>query len=153
MKVLEKIKAIRPASYVFREKLRRLDELEAKIRSGRPPNTLEAHDYGLHHTYYCEMSDAYQDRRVLITNNYRRLIEGLSMPMPDPADPKLWEDVESGITQQSERCLTEAGEHAAISIIRDARKDRREAITAWCTALTGLGGTAIGVLSMLKVFG
>ncbi|MNR22506.1 hypothetical protein D3C85_1394630 [compost metagenome] len=90
---------------------------------------------------------------MLITKNYRRQIEGLSMPMPDPADPKLWEDVENGITQQSERCLTMAGEHAAISIIREARKYRRDAITAWCTALTGLGGAVIGVLSMLKVFG
>ncbi len=149
----ERLKALRPASYIFREKLRMLDELEAKIRADRPPNTQEAHDYGLHHNYYCEMSDLIQDRRMLITKNYRRQIEGLSMPMPDPADPKLWEDVESGITQQSERCLTKAGEHAAISIIREAKKYRRDAITAWCTALTGLGGTVIGVLSMLKVFG
>lgn len=73
--------------------------------------------------------------------------------MPDPADSKLWEDVESGITQQSERCLTMAGEHAAISIIREARKYRRDALTSWCTALTGLGGSVIGVLSLLKVFG
>ncbi|WP_223509542.1 hypothetical protein [Pseudomonas sp. BF-RE-29] len=151
MELREKLKALRPASSIFRDKLRELDELETKIY--RPPNTQEAHDHGLHHNFYCEISDLIQDRRMLITKNYRRQIEGLSMPMPDPADPKLWEDVENGITQQSERCLTMAGEHAAISIIREARKYRRDAITAWCTALTGLGGAVIGVLSMLKVFG
>lgn len=150
---LKKLKVFLPASSIFRMKLQEFDELESKIRADRPPDTREAHDDGLHHNYYCEMSDLHQDRRLLITNNYRRLIEGLSMPMPDPADPKLWEDVESGITQQNERCLTKAGEHAAISIIREAKKYRRETITSWCTALTGLGGTAIGVLSMLKVFG
>ncbi|MFJ2527872.1 hypothetical protein [Pseudomonas helmanticensis] len=153
MELRKKLKTLLPASYLFKVRLRELDELGDRIWSERPPNTQEAHDAGLQHSFYCEWSDLTQDRRVLITKNYRRLIENLSMPMPDPADPKLWEDVESGFTQQSERCLTMAGEHAAISIIREARKYRRDALMAWCTALTGLGGSVIGVLSLLKVFG
>ena len=67
-----KLKALLPASRIFKAKLRALDELEAKIRAGRPPNTQEAHDHGLHYNYYCEMSDLNQDRRLLITENYRR---------------------------------------------------------------------------------
>ena len=144
-----KLKALLPASRIFKAKLRALDELEAKIRAGRPPNTLEAHDHGLHYNYYCEMSDLNQDRRLLITENYRRLVEGLSMPMPDPSDKGLWEEVESGITQQSELCLSRAGEHAAIAIIRESKRHRRETVTAWFTALTGLSGTLIGIVALV----
>lgn len=153
MGLRKKLKHLLPASYAFKRRLRELDELSAELEKKRPPDTLEAEEAGLRQDYYCQHSDLWQERRSLITENYRRLIYRLSMPMPDSSDPKFWARIENQITRQSVWCLSSAGEHAAIDIIREAKRHRREALTVWCTSLTGLGGTLIGVLSMLKVFG
>lgn len=145
MKLKDRIKRFLPASWRYRIELEGCRTLIQAIEKARPHQD----DDGGMHGFYCEITDAYQWRRTLINDNYRRLTEALSVPMPDFRDSSLWEPVENGMTQQSVNCLTTAGEHAAIAVIREAQKHRRDVYSFWLTGLTGIGGVIIGIVSIL----
>lgn len=145
MSFKDRVKPYLPAAWRFRMELEECRAHIKLVEKSRPADDENGDMYG----FYCEISDAYQWRRILITDNYRRLTEALSVPMPDFRDSKLWEPVESGMTEQSVNCLTPAGEHAAIAIISEARKHRRDVVSFWLTGLTGIGGVIIGIVSIL----
>lgn len=149
MKLTNRLKTMLPTIWQYRIDLRRCRREEEKIEKTKPPNTQAAHDSGELYSYYCDSSDLYQWRRMLITKIYRHRLMKLGVPMVDPHDDKMWEQVESGISQDSVICLTTAGEYAAIAAIREAQKHRREVKAFWLTWITGLGGIIIGVVSVL----
>lgn len=150
MKLAKRLKALLPAFLLFRFELRALHVLEKKIELGRPPNTREAEECGAIKCYRDEMSDVYQSRRSLITNNYRRITQKLSVPMPDRNDGALWEDVENDMLQYDVRCLTTSGERAIKLLIREEQKHRREAVGYWFGILVGLIGAITGLVSVFK---
>ncbi|WP_085747345.1 hypothetical protein [Pseudomonas sp. R45(2017)] len=149
MKLKTRIKAMLPTIWQYQFDLRTCRKAEDELDKTRPPNTQAAHDSGALYSYYCDSTELYQWRRSLVTKIYRYRLEKLGVPMVDPHDEKLWESVESGLTQDSVRCLTTAGEYAAIAAIREAQKHRREIKAFWLTWITGLGGIIIGVVSVL----
>lgn len=98
--------------------------------------------------YQRESLDLFQERRSLISENYRRLADALLIPMPDFADETMWERIENDFTGRTTRTLTTAGELATIVVIREAEKHRREVKAFWLTSVTGMGGILIGVISV-----
>ncbi|MHB2241696.1 hypothetical protein [Pseudomonas monsensis] len=150
MKLTNRLKAMLPMIWQYRMDLRRCRKSEDLVEKARPPNTQAAYDSGALHMYYCESTDLYQWRRTLLTKIYRYRLEKLGVPMVDPNDQKLWEEVESGISQDTAICLTTAGEYAAIAAIREAQKHRREMVLYWFGIAVGLIGSLTGLVSAFK---
>lgn len=145
MKWKFRIKRLMPASLRFRMDLNDCNAHIRELEKHWPVNQNSADGYD----YYCSITEAYQWRKILIRDNYRRLTEALSVPMPDPADPKFWETAESGLTQIKVASLTTAGEHAAIAIIREAKKHKRESVLFWFGIVIGLIGSLTGLVSAI----
>ncbi|AMS20637.1 hypothetical protein C4J95_2891 [Pseudomonas orientalis] len=139
-----------PASLVFKIALRRCRRAEEQLHKTAPPNTRAAESSGAIYEYMRESLDLFQERRSLISNNYRRMADVLNVPMPDFEDEKMWERIENDYTGRTSRTLTVAGELATIAIIREAQKHRREVRAFWLTWFTSLGGILIGIISVWK---
>lgn len=137
-----------PANLAFRLELRECRRAEEKLRKTAPPNTSESQQNGSIYEYQRESLDLFQLRRSIITSNYRRIADGLSVPMPDFAESAMWERIENDFTGRTTWALTTAGELATITIIREAEKHRREVKAFWLTWFTGMGGILIGVISV-----
>ena len=149
MNLLSRFKALLPMVWQCRIDLRRCRKLEENLDRTRPSDTRENHENGELFSYYCESTDLYLWRRILVTKLYRYRLEALTVPMIDRNDEKMWEEVESRLTNEKASCLSTAGEYAAIAAIREAQKHRREVKAFWLTWITGLGGIIIGVVSVL----
>lgn len=148
MRLPNKLKELFPTHWQYRIDLNRCARAQSRIEKTRPPRTRAAYDSGAMHSYWADMSELYEWRRSLITDNFRRQAAKLSVPMPDYNDGKMWELVENETTQDGTRCLTTAGEHAVIATIREAEKHRREIKVFWLTWLTSIGGIVIGIVSV-----
>ncbi|MBF8726084.1 hypothetical protein [Pseudomonas putida] len=150
MKIAHKLNGLLPSAWRFRADLRRLDAIQRAVEAGRPPDTREAHESGAIKQFFDEISDIQESRRSLITANYRRKAAQLSVPMPDPKDPELWEEVENSMLQLEFTCLTTKGEQSIRAAIREEQKHRREAVSYWFAIAVGLIGSITGLISAFK---
>ncbi|TFY91277.1 hypothetical protein DYL61_19155 [Pseudomonas nabeulensis] len=144
----KKLIRLLPSSWLFRYDLHKCRRAEEELRRTAPPNTRQAHSSGEMYEYQRRSLDLFQERRSLISGNYRRLADALMVPMPDFEDEKMWERIENDFTGRTTRTLTTSGELATISVIREAEKHRREARAFWLTWVTGMGGILIGIISV-----
>jgi hypothetical protein len=150
MKIGDRVKEYLPPSWRYRIELKRARAAEAALNASSPADTQEAYESGAIHSYLVEMSDAHQWRRTLITAEYRRRAEALSVPFPAYQDNVFWEEVENELTQQSIRCLSAQGESLVKAAIREEQKHRREAVGYWFTLVLGLIGAITGLVSVFK---
>ncbi|MEX5503854.1 hypothetical protein Q1J61_08655 [Pseudomonas putida] len=123
--------------------------MQVELQLAEPADNREAWASGELWYYRCKASDLRQKIRTLTVALYQARLDAFSVPLPDPNDEKLWAVEENFMTGRQVVGLTTAGEHAALAIIREAKKERRETKAFWLAAVTGLGGIAIGVISVL----
>ncbi|WP_264313136.1 hypothetical protein [Pseudomonas putida] len=147
MRFYWKIRKYIPDALRYQIEIRLCRNAQEKMRRNSPPDTREAHESGAVSQYVQEYSDVHQWRRDLITREYRRKLDRLSVPMPSYKNDDFWESVRSEITEEEIRCLTTDGEVAARAALREEQKHRREVKAFWLTWITGIGGIVIGVVS------
>lgn len=147
MKIYWKIRKYIPAALRFKLDMRRCRADEERAWRRAPPNTPEANESGAVFDFQCEVSQLNQWRRDLVTREYQRKLDNLSVPMPSQKDSQLWERV-STAEGDTVWCLTVDGELAARAALREEQKHRREVKAFWLTWITGLGGVLIGVISV-----
>ncbi|MBD8601479.1 hypothetical protein IFT80_02360 [Pseudomonas sp. CFBP 8771] len=150
MKFANWLKNNLPASWRHRIEMAQARRLEALLIAASPPDTREAHESGAVQCYMQEMSEIHQWRRELITANYRRKADALSVLFPGYQDEVYWEEVENELTQQTLRCLSPKGEAMLKAAIREERKHRREAVGYWFGIAVGLIGAITGLVSVFK---
>lgn len=148
MRLYWKVRKYLPDAMRYQIEMRRCRVAQEKLEKQRPPNNRASHDSGAVNQFLTEWSELYQWRRDLITREYRRRLDRLSVPMPSYKDNRNWEMVDCAITGEEIRCLTTEGEVAARAALREEQKHRREVRAFWLTWITGLGGMLIGVISV-----
>jgi len=148
MRIYWKVRKYLPDALRFQIEIRLCRAAQEKMEKNSPPNTRAAHESGAVSQYVQEMSELYQWRRDLITREYRRKLDRLSVPMPSYRDDRYWEMVDCAVTGEVIRCLSADGEVAARAALREEQKHRREVKAFWLTWITGLGGILIGVISV-----
>jgi len=142
-----RIRKYLPGAVRYQIEIRRCRAAQERLDRKRPPSN-SALESGAVNQYVQDWSELHQWRRDLITREYRRKLDRLSVPMPSYDDDRYWEIVDCVLTGEEIRCLTTEGEIAAKAALREEQKHRREVKAFWLTWITGLGGTLIGVISV-----
>lgn len=150
MKFANGLKKSLPASWRHRIEMAQARRQEALLIAASPPNTREAHESGAVQCFMQEMSELHQWRRELITADYHRKADALSVPFPSYQEEAYWEEVDNQLTQQILRCLSPRGEALVRAAIREERRHRREAVGYWFGIVIGVIGAISGLISVFK---
>ncbi|WP_162094798.1 hypothetical protein [Pseudomonas chlororaphis] len=153
MKLPNRIKALLPEGIQNKIDLGRCRKALRELGKKRPPNTHQAHESGEVAEYLAESQSLHYWHEMLTTEAFRLRTDQLSVPMPDINNDLMYDKVEWDVDHREPRFLSPIGVATVIATIREAEKHNREVWTfriSIITALTGLGGVIIGVLSALS---
>ena len=81
----------------------------------------------------------------LKTGRFCQIADRLMVPLPDYNDKELWKDKSYG----NVIVLTSKGFWELKKLIRQERRERREGVVKWLTALTGIIGAIAGVIAAM----
>jgi hypothetical protein len=86
-----------------------------------------------------EQIDALKSRR------FCHIAHTLMMPLPDYNDKEFWKF----LLYEGEQALTDKGLWELKKLIRQEKRERREGVVKWLTALTGVIGAIAGVIAAM----
>lgn len=95
--------------------------------------------------YLHDMGEIEDGIRELWQERLSSILNRLKIPHPSLGDNSMWADNYFGMPIWTDRAIYEMQK-----TIRRERHERAEMFFKWVTALTGLGGVAIGVIAIIK---
>ncbi|MCK3839894.1 MULTISPECIES: hypothetical protein [Pseudomonas] len=137
----------------YRMDLHKHARYSLKHQLSQPPNSEEAYERGDLEEYHRESDRLYEWRLLILTGYLRSVADDLIVPMPALDDKSMYQQVDWNDDPREPKYLTPEGIRFVRAAIREEQKHRREVWSFRLAGVTGLGGTVIGVLSMMKVFG
>lgn len=106
---------------------------------------------------YAEASSLNQDEEEITswiehlqTKYYYNICQNLLIPIPNRDDKNLYYQYNFDDDEGERYILTSMGFHHVRKLIREERKERREAVGYWATIIIGIIGALTGLASIIK---
>ena len=138
----------------FRIELRRLSRiqkrLDAKYKVVYEDSAKQGNDDGELSAVGQEAQEVEMWIQYRQTEYLKSICQAYIIPFPAQEDDKLYFNFNFDDEEGDRFILTTAGIHLVRGMIRDERKARREVVGFWLAMTTGILGSLIGLVSVLK---